>query len=532
MSDSLVSNTIQLVLPDGKKKIINCSGNVLEIIKNNCMDKNYENYALVFFGRKLAFDQKLDDIEYLTKDRPVYLVCQNNHQKLLDNEVNVEINKKLQECRASYRLLIKDAPHQLSAEAFKLLLSYMHENNCKNYKQALNDFPNITSDHVGCAAICDFRLLIQFVMKDDKFVFEHPDCLSIFKKALDNIAAKFSSTSTSVRFPNSMSDLPSLNQIAVTGTPEHHKEEWKITIPGLLVYVIRPILIITKRKWIKFKIECFENSGCLFNFPISCISVMLIFCPMIIFIFLIYYGISFANGVDTIPNNEKLPITFYNASTAQLIVDKLCNSWKEGIYSGDFCETLCTKNWSLIDYFEGGNKKVLKMHINGSDIILKMQHPFLDQYDQQIDFKTATDEQFMDMVLDIVNDHLRLDWPRRYKKHLIRKLWPNYKEGLELKESEKRSIWALIQQNEFINQAIIQMSRVTPKILGVCGHSYQSEQLIPFRMKPYYLNLKAKILVHLMGSLKLFYEFLNEPLQWCDVKFENLGLSASYPKDL
>ncbi|KAI1711982.1 protein-kinase domain of FAM69 domain-containing protein [Ditylenchus destructor] len=44
------------------------------------------------------------------------------------------------------------------------------------------------------------------------------------------------------------------------------------------------------------------------------------------------------------------------------------------------------------------------------------------------------------------------------------------------------------------------------------------------------MNLKAKILVHLMGTLKLFYEFLNDPLQWCDVKFENLGLSAEYPK--
>ncbi|CAK5068896.1 unnamed protein product [Meloidogyne enterolobii] len=168
--------------------------------------------------------------------------------------------------------------------------------------------------------------------------------------------------------------------------------------------------------------------------------------------------------------------------------------------------------------------------MNGADIIVKMQHPFMDQYDLQLDFNSASDEQFMDMVLDIVNDHLRLDWPRRYKKHLIRKLWPNYKDGLKLKESEKRTIWTLIQQNEYINQAVLQMSRVTPKILGVCGHSYQSEQLIPFRMKPYYLNLKAKILVHLMGTLKLFYEFLNEPLQWCDVKFENLGLSASYPK--
>ncbi|KAK6055451.1 hypothetical protein COOONC_07044 [Cooperia oncophora] len=33
-----------------------------------------------------------------------------------------------------------------------------------------------------------------------------------------------------------------------------------------------------------------------------------------------------------------------------------------------------------------------------------------------------------------------------------------------------------------------------------------------------------------MGTLKLFYEFLNEPLQWCDVRFDNLGLSADYPK--
>jgi len=57
-----------------------------------------------------------------------------------------------------------------------------------------------------------------------------------------------------------------------------------------------------------------------------------------------------------------------------------------------------------------------------------------------------------------------LDWPRRYKKHLIRKLWPNYKDGLKLKESEKRSIWTLIQQNEYINQAVLQMSRVTPKV--------------------------------------------------------------------
>ena len=59
-------------------------------------------------------------------------------------------------------------------------------------------------------------------------------------------------------------------------------------------------------------------------------------------------------------------------SRAQLIVDKLCDSWKEGIYAGDFCEVLCARNWTLVDYIEGGNKKVLKMHMNGVDTILKV----------------------------------------------------------------------------------------------------------------------------------------------------------------
>ena len=63
-----------------------------------------------------------------------------------------------------------------------------------------------------------------------------------------------------------------------------------------------------------------------------------------------------------------------------------------------------------------------------------------------------------------MNDHLRLDWPRRYKSHLLRKLWPPYKPGQPLSQAEMRSIWALIQQDEFINQAVLQQSRVVPKV--------------------------------------------------------------------
>uniref|UniRef100_A0A915M969 UBA domain-containing protein n=1 Tax=Meloidogyne javanica TaxID=6303 RepID=A0A915M969_MELJA len=201
--DDSVANTVQIVLPNGTKKVINRSEKVPDVLKANCDDENYENFALVFFGRKLALDQKLETIQHLNENRPLYIICQKeNNQKSKENKE--EINKKLQACRASYRALIEDALPQVSAEAFKLLLSYMHENKCENYKQVLKDYPNFVYDQIGDAAICDFRLLIQFILKNDDFAYKHPDCLSVFKKALDNVSAKFSSTSTSVRFPSAL----------------------------------------------------------------------------------------------------------------------------------------------------------------------------------------------------------------------------------------------------------------------------------------------------------------------------------------
>lgn len=57
-----------------------------------------------------------------------------------------------------------------------------------------------------------------------------------------------------------------------------------------------------------------------------------------------------------------------------MIIDKLCTAWKEGQYSGDFCEILCTenqRNWTMVDYIESSNKRIFKLHNGGKDIILK-----------------------------------------------------------------------------------------------------------------------------------------------------------------
>lgn len=136
-------------------------------------------------------------------------------------------------------------------------------------------------------------------------------------------------------------------------------------------------------------------------------------------------------------------------------------------------------------------------------------------------------------IVELVNAQVNLGWPVYYKKHLMKLLWPDYNTTQTLPQftkADRNSLWSLLQQDEFVTLTLLPLSRVTAKVHGSCGHLYAVDTLLPFHMKGYYMGLKAKILVHLMGTLKLFFEFLNEPLQWCDVKFENLGLSAQFPK--
>ncbi|KAI6225686.1 Protein FAM69C [Aphelenchoides besseyi] len=222
----------------------------------------------------------------------------------------------------------------------------------------------------------------------------------------------------------------------------------------------------------------------------------------------------------------------FNQSRTDQIMVTLCNDYAKGILSGNLCESLCSsRNWSVVDFHQGASKRVLRVNTNGTDIILKATHDFFSEYE---DINEKVDEsELTDKVVEMVNDRTSLGWPLQYKSHLIKTLWPSFnnrKRGPQLSTAARNSLWALLQQDEFITLSLLPLSRVTTKTFGSCGHFYAVDTLLPFHMKGYYMGLKAKILVHLMGTLKLFYEFLNEPLQWCDVKFENLGLSAQYPK--
>ncbi|WKX90043.1 hypothetical protein Q1695_009128 [Nippostrongylus brasiliensis] len=249
--------------------------------------------------------------------------------------------------------------------------------------------------------------------------------------------------------------------------------------------------------------------------------------------FLIYLAciiISANRTLCIMDTNESVSRSGVNTTRASEVLSELCDSFDAGLISGDSCSRLCyNREWKISDYYEG-NKVVLVMKDGGQTAVYKSIHPSIKDF-PAVNGKLSYDE-FTDKVLELVNDELRLGWPRHYKKHLMETLWPTLRRtpGESMSTADRVSLWALLQQPEFILFRILPLSRVTPKIIGTCGQFYSPEALVAFRMKGYYMNLKGKILVHIMGTLKLFHEFLNEPLQWCDVRFDNLGLSADYPK--
>ncbi|CAI4221281.1 unnamed protein product [Auanema sp. JU1783] len=219
-----------------------------------------------------------------------------------------------------------------------------------------------------------------------------------------------------------------------------------------------------------------------------------------------------------------------NTRRAIKILSDLCAAYDKGLVTGDSCNRLCySRNWVINDFYEG-HKVVVVLKDGGQLAVYKSSHPTYQDFETP-DFDMSDDE-FSDKVLDLINDRLGLGWPREYKKHLMETLWPTLLRtpGETLSEADKTSLWTLLQQPEFIIFRVLPLTRVTPKLIGTCGNFYQTESLVAFRMKKYYMNLKGKILVHIMGTMKLLYEFLNDPLQWCDVRFDNLGLSADYPK--
>lgn len=75
---------------------------------------------------------------------------------------------------------------------------------------------------------------------------------------------------------------------------------------------------------------------------------------------------------------------------ANKVIDALCEEVKRGEAVGNSCQWICDRHYTLLNYYEGGSKTVLKMRFNDTDRVFKMKHRFSHEYKP---FDATTDDE-------------------------------------------------------------------------------------------------------------------------------------------
>uniref|UniRef100_A0A915IK96 Uncharacterized protein n=1 Tax=Romanomermis culicivorax TaxID=13658 RepID=A0A915IK96_ROMCU len=236
----------------------------------------------------------------------------------------------------------------------------------------------------------------------------------------------------------------------------------------------------------------------------KCAALLFSLAALLVLIVLLYRV-----GDDGI---EAAPV---NTTYAAAVLTSLCTAYHDGHISGDLCNRLCYfENLTLAEFYTS-NKIVAVLLMGGQKIILKASHEYYTQYEQLPAHISEND--YFDKLVDLVNYHLELEWSRHRIKHLLDSIWPIYKRagGENLSQADRRSLWSLANQEEYLTYSIFNIAQIFPRVTGTCGHFYAVEQLVPFKLDSIqYMNVKSKVLIHLMGTLKSLTDVLNEPFHW------------------
>ena len=235
-----------------------------------------------------------------------------------------------------------------------------------------------------------------------------------------------------------------------------------------------------------------------------------------------------------------------------------CDDYHDGLISGSICSDLCDKKiitfQKCTNYRDG--KKALIAKKKGEFIILKAKKAHWSNLDpiEVVDIFPSMKD-FMKMVRESIEFTLGIpvkDLPKFPKDDMallselssmdVQHFLKSHTTEGEVEDSRTkalmRSVWALIQQSEYVMMAFLQDKSHIPKVGGTCGHFYQMEYLphgealestllevaglgkeVPWRSR-------LKVTLSLLEALRSYDEEFRETLHLCDVKSENFGVSA------
>ena len=207
-----------------------------------------------------------------------------------------------------------------------------------------------------------------------------------------------------------------------------------------------------------------------------------------------------------------------------------------------------------LNYKEG--KKTIFAQWNDKSVILKAKHLVPTEFEilghiyGQPELHIPSIEEYMQLIRSKISDEFGIH-DTKSDEDVLFSLWTGsepvsdilLRADLTPTESAKqlrvmRSLWSLVQQNEYLFLQYFNDNPHLAQILGSCGHVYGMEYapstsvlepdiLHVTGVSQYSWHERVKIAFDLLNVLKSMQNDFHEPLHFCDVKGGNFGISQS-----
>lgn len=251
-------------------------------------------------------------------------------------------------------------------------------------------------------------------------------------------------------------------------------------------------------------------------------------------------------------------------------IDTLCSQWRSGHVAGSRCQDFCggaalkptacqtahfgkevvfAAEWTA--FGEGGKARGVFVKAASADITGDDLHKAytVSGGGERV---YPTMQNFARMVEAYLADNMGI---RRVEGGVLERLWDSPlifdEEESEAEHVAMDSIWALVQNNEYVFSQVFQPYDIFPDVYGTCGSFYLVEKLealpvprLTERTAPFAdLGARAKTAMKVMDLAEELDSVFEEGLLLCDVKADHFGLSehgrvkvidsdAVYPKSI
>ena len=220
--------------------------------------------------------------------------------------------------------------------------------------------------------------------------------------------------------------------------------------------------------------------------------------------------------------------------------------------TGNLCSPLCDEDKvqyvGCTNYQKG--KKIIIARWDGTPVVLKAKHE--RPWGAEVLEKPGTYFQSclprVDEYTKRIRELIYSKYNTRYEKSdrsLISLLWTGKESETEIISANAsthgaimRSLWSLIQQNEYLFLRYFSDKNLVPLIRGTCGHVYAVESAPPTSiLHPGAMHIarvsrdswcnRARVAIGLLDLIAETESSFHEYLHLCDVKGKNFGISRS-----